>query len=248
MKLGIMQPYFFPYLGYISLIKHTDEFLLFDTVQFIRHGWIERNRILKQNGEWQFISVPLQKHHLETKIMDIKVNNSINWQEKLLAQLVHYKKRASFYFETIEVIKIGLAEKTDSITKLNYNILDAVCTYLKIPFNCSIFTERNIPIEPVNAPDEWALNICKALGYKEYWNPPGGQAFFDNSKYEQLGIKLVFQEIKPSVYKQFGDIEKFESNLSIIDVMMFNSVEEINSMLDNYSIISLSSERQIGKV
>jgi hypothetical protein len=58
MKLGIMQPYFFPYLGYFSLIKHTDRFILFDTVQFIRHGWIERNRILKQNEGWQYVQAP----------------------------------------------------------------------------------------------------------------------------------------------------------------------------------------------
>ena len=70
-----MQPYFFPYLGYISLLKHEDAFILFDTVQFIRHGWIERNRILKPNGGWQYIQIPLQKYHQNTVIKDIKINN-----------------------------------------------------------------------------------------------------------------------------------------------------------------------------
>ena len=66
-KVAIMQPYFFPYLGYFSLIKHTDEFILFDPVQFIRHGWIERNRILKPENGWQYISVPLEKHEMQRK-------------------------------------------------------------------------------------------------------------------------------------------------------------------------------------
>lgn len=237
MKIGIMQPYFFPYLGYIGLIKHTDEFMLFDPVQFIRHGWIERNRILKPDNGWQYISVPLQKHPFEEKIKDVKIDNSQNWQDKIFAQLQHYKKKAPFYKQTIEVIKKGLAEKTDSITKLNFNTLKAVCEYLNIPCNMSIFSERNLNIDPVNAPDEWALNICKAMNYEEYVNPPGGQEFFDASKYKKAGVKLIFEKPKLEFYSQRRGPENFEPGLSIIDVMMFNSPEQINEMLDKYEHI-----------
>ncbi|MBP3397652.1 MAG: WbqC family protein [Alphaproteobacteria bacterium] len=240
MKIGIMQPYFFPYLGYISLIKHTDEFMLFDPVQFIRHGWIERNRILKPGEGWQYISVPLQKHEQTTKIQDIKVDNSQPWQDKLIAQLAHYKKRAPFYNQTLDVIKSGLTEKTDSITKLNYNTLKSTCQYLDIPFNCSVFSERNLKIEPAKAPDEWALNICKALKYAEYWNPPGGMDFFDAKKYEDAGIKLVFQKPILEFYSQRRGPENFIPGLSIIDVMMFNDVPTINQMLNNYELITKS--------
>ena len=76
MRLGIMQPYFFPYLGYFSLIKHADLFILFDTPQFIRHGWIERNRILKPDVGWMYVSVLLIKHELQTPIKDVKIDNS----------------------------------------------------------------------------------------------------------------------------------------------------------------------------
>lgn len=243
MKIGIMQPYFFPYLGYIGLIKHTDEFMLFDPVQFIRHGWIERNRILKPGDGWQYISVPLVKHQQETKIQDVKVDNSQNWQDKLFAQLEHYKKKSPFYKQTIDVIQKGLAEKTDSITKLNYNTLKATCEYLDIKFNCSIFSERNLTLDPVGAPDEWALNICKALHYDEYINPPGGQEFFDAAKYQQAGIKLIFEKPKLEFYSQRRGPDKFEPGLSIIDVMMFNSPEQINQMLDNYEHIVAQKER-----
>lgn len=115
MKLAIMQPYFFPYIGYFSLIKHTDEFILFDTAQYIRHGWIDRNRILKQTNDWQYINVPLTKHSLETKIKDVKINNQENWKEKIFKQLLHYKKKSPFYNETINVLSQGLQIETDSI-------------------------------------------------------------------------------------------------------------------------------------
>ena len=91
MKVAIMQPYFFPYLGYFGLINHTEKFILFDTVQFIRHGWIERNRILKPMEDWQYIAVPLKKHSQKTLIKDIEINNSIDWKNKIFAQLTHYK-------------------------------------------------------------------------------------------------------------------------------------------------------------
>ena len=236
-KIAIMQPYFFPYIGYISLIKHTDKFILFDSVQFIRHGWIERNRVLKPELGWQYVGVPLVKHERDTLIKDVQINNNENWKERLLAQLQHYKKKSPFYKQTIEVIQKGLDIETDSIVKLNYSTLKAVCEYLEIPFDCEIFSEMNVEIELVNAPDEWALNICKALGYKEYWNPPGGMEFFNREKYEQAGIDLKFQKVNVQPYPQRRGPENIETGLSIIDVMMFNSKEQIKEMLDQYELI-----------
>lgn len=241
MKVGIMQPYFFPYIGYISLIKHTDQFILFDSVQFIKHGWIERNRILKPGGEWQYIAVPLEKHPLETNIIDIKIRNTEDWKNKMLSQLVHYKKRAPYYNDTIEVVKKALDIDTDSITVLNKHVLEVVCEYLGFKPDIKIFSEMNLSIEEVTAPDEWALNICKAMGnVDEYWNPPGGITFFNKEKYDAAGIELRFLStvIEPYVQR----IGYFEPGLSIIDVMMFNTKEEINRMLDHYEFLQVEEK------
>ena len=94
----------------------------------------------------------------------------------------------------------------------------------------------NLQIEEVNAPDEWALNICKALGVTdEYWNPPGGKSFFDKTKYQRENIELKFHSINLYEYNQ--NRSQFENGLSIIDVLMFNSIEEVRKMLDDYSLI-----------
>ncbi len=236
MKLAIMQPYFFPYIGYFSLIKHTDEFILFDTVQFIRHGWIERNRILKPSDGWQYIMVPLKKHTRETLIKEIEINNNLPWKERILAQLHHYKKKAPYYSNVICLLNEIFSKEYNIIVDLNLASLKAVCDYLDIKASLQVFSKMNIDIEPANAPDEWALNICKALGnVDEYWNPPGGKSFFDKSKYVKANIELKYHSINITEYKQKGSV--FEPSLSIIDVMMFNSVEEINKMLDNYELI-----------
>ncbi|MBU3822752.1 WbqC family protein [Flavobacteriaceae bacterium XHP0103] len=237
MTLGIMQPYFMPYLGYLALINHVDQFILFDTPQYIRHGWIERNRVLKLSGAPMYIKVPLLKHHQDTPICSISINNSIDWKSKIFAQLAHYKKKAPYYNNVIELLETVFENEYTSIVDLNYKSLLIICNYLDIKTPISIWSEMNLAIEPVNAPDEWALHISKALKAKSYFNPPGGRSFFDNEKYRMAGIDLRFLEISAEPYKQFG--QDFIGYLSILDVMMFCDKEEIKLMINNVTISNL---------
>jgi hypothetical protein len=235
MKLAIMQPYFFPYLGYFGLIKHSDRFIIFEIVQFMRHGWIERNRILKVGEGWQYIRAPLAKHSQKTAIKEVRINNNELWQNKILQQLVHYKHRSPYYKEVIGFLENALSFKTDSITELNAHLLAETCKYIGISFCREIFSEMNIAIEKASAADEWAINICKALAADTYINPPGGMDIFDRGKYVRANINLQFLKVNLKPYKQWGGT--FEKALSIIDVMMFNKPEEIQAMLDDYQIL-----------
>jgi hypothetical protein len=232
MRLGIMQPYFFPYLGYYSLIKHTDQWIVFDEVQYIRHGWIERNRILKPGEGWQYIGVPLQKHERETKIKNIRLRDE-DWRGKIFRQLEHYRK-APFYQQTMDVIEKCFQINTDNLTQLNAHILKTTCEYLDILFNYQIFSEMDLNIEPVHDAGEWALNISKAIGATHYINPPGGVELFDKEKFNLAKIELRFLSIELQPYSQRR--KTFEPGLSIIDVMMFNDKEKINKMLNDFKL------------
>lgn len=231
MKIAIMQPYFFPYLGYYSLVKKTDRFILIDNVQFIRHGWIERNRILKPTEGWQYISVPLEKVSLGTKINEVKIRTAENWKEKMLRQLDHYKKKSPFYNQTISIIQAAIDVDTDSIVELNKNILIETCKYIEMPLTVDIFSKMGVQIEPVLHPGEWALNITKALGGTEYINPTGGVDIFKREQFNLAGITLSFMGNNLRPYVQRRGI--FEAGLSIIDVMMFNSPSEIRELVDD---------------
>jgi hypothetical protein len=236
LRIAIMQPYFFPYLGYLSLIKHTDQFILFDTVQYIRHGWIERNRVLKQNNGWIYISVPLIKNSRGTLIKDTLIDNQKNWKQKIISQLQPYQKTAPYYYKVIKLLDVLFSNKFDDIVALNKASLEIVCDYLEMDNNISVYSNMNLAIEEPKAPDEWALNICKAIGNKsEYWNLPGGQSFFDKTKYDNAGLTLKFQKIHLTPYDQKKEV--FEPGLSILDALMFNSIGEINEMLDNFELI-----------
>ena len=236
MKLGIMQPYFFPYLGYFSLIKHTERFLLLDSVQFLRHGWISRNRILKPESGWQYILVPLVKHSRDIKIRDVRIKKELDWRNTIFRQLEHYKRKAPFYRDTIEVLKTALNIETESIVHLNVHALKTVCDYIGVKLNVNVFSEMHLLIDEVKAPDEWALNICKALGNAdEYWNPEGGLEFYNRSKFYKAGMDIKFLSMNIQKYSQRRP--EFEANLSIVDTMMFSKPEKINEMLDDYRLL-----------
>ncbi len=234
-KIGIMQPYFFPYLGYLSLIKHTDVFILLDTVQFIRHGWIERNRILKEKEGWIYIKAPLKKEGRSTLIKDCLLDNAIPWREKILSQCQIYKKIAPNYKEVMDLMKGIFSKDFNCITSLNRHILTEICRYLGIDREMLVFSEMNLSIQQPTAADEWALNICQVMGNNiTYINPMGGMAFMDKKKFAERGVELYFQQLNLESYKQ--GYRDFEPGLSILDVLMFNSKDSIHAMLDKYEL------------
>jgi hypothetical protein len=93
----------------------------------------------------------------------------------------------------------------------------------------------DLELEPVEAADEWGLNICKAMGICHFINPELGQKFVNRQKYTENGIDLKFFKFGYPQYMQ-GNRE-FTPGLSILDAMMFNSPEEINAMLDVYRLV-----------
>ena len=109
MKLALMQPYFFPYLGYFDIINSVDKWVVFDNAQYIRRGWIHRNRILHPRKGWQYIVVPIKKHSHKTVIKDIMIDNEQNWKRKIIRKLQHYKKKAPYFDETIAFVEDCLA-------------------------------------------------------------------------------------------------------------------------------------------
>jgi len=230
MKLGIMQPYFFPYLGYFDLINCTDRWVVFDTAQYIRHGWVNRNRILHPNVGWQYIIVPIQKHVQKATIQEIKVHSDAAWRNRILGQLQHYKKCAPYYSSTIELVQDCFDVEEMSLSRLNTVILAKVCSFIGIQLKYEYFSEMKIELGSVEGPGDWALRISEALGAKEYVNPPGGVEIFDNAKFKASGIKLTLRQ-GPVLEYSCSDYH-FEPRLSIIDVLMWNKPQDVKRHLD----------------
>lgn len=234
MKLGIMQPYFFPYIGYFQLIYATDRYIFFDTPQYERRGWMNRNRIINLNEGSTYITVPVVKAPQQTTLTDIVINNGSDWKNKILLQLEIYKKRAPHYDKVIDFVRSVLNQAETSLVDLNVASIVDSCQYFGLDINWDVFSKMNLNVPMDCAPDEWALEITKALHAEEYINAPGGASFFDRIHYKNAGINLRF--IQPKITPYVQRIGRFEPGLSIIDVMMYNSPEEIREMLTCYTL------------
>lgn len=235
MKLGIMQPYFFPYIGYFILVNYADYFVFFDTSQYKKRSWMNRNRILNPSGGTTYITVPVEKMSQDTAIKDILIDHSKSWKADILGKLTIYKKKAPNYQHVVELVECLFGKEYDHLCELNIQSILLSCEYLGIQINHNRFSDMNLKIEDVRSPDEWALEITKCLSFDTYVNLPGGKAFFDKEKYERENIELQFieAEVRPYIQKT----GRFDYGLSIIDLMMFCGTDEISDMLKGYKLI-----------
>ena len=234
MKLAIMQPYLFPYLGYWQLIHEADKFILFDDAQYMRHGWVNRNRILKPRDGWQYIIIPLEKHGAKEKISNVMVQSGGNWKRQIIAQLQHYKKRARYFNETITFLNLIFSHLgEDSIANINASLIKQTCEYLNINKEILLSSRQNFDYTGVTDAGEWALRMSEQIGATEYINPVGGMGLFDKKKFNESNIGLSFLRTKEIAYSQRAE---FEPALSIIDILMFNGKVNAQDFLTQYTI------------
>ena len=232
MKLAIMQPYFFPYIGYFQLINAVDKFVIYDDVNFIVRGWINRNNILL-NGKKHKFTLPLKNASQNRIIKDIKIDYSQNWQNKLIKTLIRAYKKAHFYNIIIPIINKILDQKVESLSELACLSIQEVCLYLGIQTN--IIPTSSIYSNCELSGQDRIIDICRRENAEIYINAIGGVSLYSRDKFQQEGIRLSFIQMKPIAYQQNNEV--FIPNLSIIDVMMFNSVDDIRLMLDNFELI-----------
>lgn len=232
MKLGIMQPYFVPYIGYWQLMNAVDKYVVYDDVNFIKGGWINRNRILV-NGEPQYFNLPMLGASPNKLINEVGVNNNPAFIAKNLRIIEGAYKKAPHYAEVYPLIEKILSCGKENIAEFVAESFRIINEYLGITTELIVSSTLDKDCS-LRAQDK-VLHICELLGAAEYYNAIGGQELYSFSDFVERGIKLKFLKTGKVEYKQFKN--EFQPNLSILDVMMFNSVEEIQAHLNNYTLI-----------
>ncbi len=234
-RLGIMQPYFFPYLGYFGLIASTDRWIVFDPVQYIRKGWMNRNRVLKAGGGEKLVGVSVAAHARETRIKDMRLAPDPRRFDVFVRQLDAYKlARAPFYDEVVALLRDCFDTTTDALVPFLVRCLDLTCAHIGIPLRYEIYSQMELSHPEPTHPMEWSLFTCVALGVSEYLNPPGGRTFFDARRFSEAGVRLRFYEQELPAYEQGR--RPFVAGLSVIDAMMFNTPEQIRAMLMQHRV------------
>lgn len=227
-----MQPYLFPYLGYFYLMNSVDRWVVFDIVNYKKRSWMNRNRVLCERKGWQYISYPVQKATMGTKICDVMGNNSDSAKEKIIGQLGIYKKRAPYVHNVIEIVEETFARRiSDRLVDVCVSGLNVVNERLGIDLELELLSEMELELPHIEHPGQWALEISKRLEADRYINPVGGKDIFKPEEFEEAGVELWFSDPKALVYnvKPF----RFEPGLSILDVMSWLSFEEVNQALND---------------
>ena len=234
MKVAIMQPYFFPYLGYFQLIKSVDTFVIYDNVQYTKKGWINRNRLIFNNKVNYFsISIVKDSDYLDVNERIISQNYFIKEMPKILRKISQNYKNAPYYTEVYPLIMQLLEFKEDNLFEYIFNVIFKVLEYLQI--STKIVRSSALPLDHKLKNKHRVFDICKHLGATHYINPLGGHDLYDKEEFLENGINLSFLEQNLTQYKQLSN--EFKASLSIIDVLMFNSKTEIFKMLDTYKLI-----------
>ncbi len=233
MTIAIMQPYLFPYIGYWQLIQAVDTFVVYDNIQFTKKGWFHRNNILL-NGKKSLFTIPLKKDSDYLDVVDRMLSEDSDKQiNKIIAQIENGYKKAPYFNDVFPLIKdiFGSAEK--NLFYYIYNSIQLVAEYLEI--DTKIILSSTLDIDHQLKSEEKVIAINKILHADRYINAIGGQELYDKDRFLAEGITLNFLNTEITEYKQFHN--EFLSYLSIIDIMMFNSKDEIKEMLSRCVLI-----------
>lgn len=222
-----MQPYFFPYYGYFQLISLVDQFVIYDDIKYTKKGWINRNRILV-NGQIKNISLPLKKGSDSLDIKNRTISPDFN-KKKLLNQIYGAYSSAPHFESAFQMVEKVLLNKEENLFNFLYSSLEMICNELHLDTKFVISSKITEAMESRLKGEQRVLSTCLALGASEYINLPGGTELYCVNNFNTHKIKLSF--IKPNIFEYPQSGLEFIPSLSIIDVMMFNSIETIRQQL-----------------
>ncbi|HKM35329.1 MAG TPA: WbqC family protein [Lachnospiraceae bacterium] len=228
-----MQPYFLPYIGYWQLMAAVDKYVIYDDVNFINRGWINRNRILLE-GESHFINIPMIGASQNKLINEIGVNNEEKLIEKNLRMVEYAYKKAPYFTKVYPLVKKILECKKEILSQYIAESFYIIAEYLSIETEFILSSQLDKD-RSLKGQDK-VLAICRILGATEYYNAIGGQGLYSDEDFEKSNLKLCFLKTDDITYPQLGGT--YQSNLSILDVMMFNSQEKVKEMLHSYTLIT----------
>lgn len=233
MKIGIMQPYFLPYIGYWQLIKAVDKFVIYDNIQFTKNSWIRRNRILF-NGSDKMITIPIKNDSDYLDVRDRYITDNFDTESrKILKQIEMAYGQAPEFDKVYPVIEDIMAFESRNLFEFILNSVVKIANYLEI--QTELIVSSKIDMDHTLKCSDRVIETCKKLEATQYINSIGGLKLYDKDNFQFHGIELLFIEATSTEYQQYK--HAFVPNLSIIDVMMFNDLKKINELLNDYKFI-----------
>lgn len=230
-KLGIMQPYFLPYLGYWQLINAVDRFILLDDVAFIKQGFIHKNLINSQ-GKPQAFNLQINAISSNKRILEHELSENSRWRSKLIQTIKQNYSKAPFFSSVFPMLEAGILNPERNLAAFLADQITQITEFLQI--NTEIVRSSELYEKHLSGQDR-IIGICKNEGAEIYINAIGGQQLYSKEAFSEASIELLFIKSSPVQYAQWGD--QFVPNLSIVDVLMFNSTSEITHYLNQFELV-----------
>jgi len=227
MRLGIMQPYFLPYIGYFQLLNYCDTFVLYDDIEYTKKGWITRNRI-QFNGDVRLFSLNLKKDSDYLSIKDRSLAESFD-RSKLLRLFEETLRRTPHYEETIELLRPIVSCGSSDLFSYLENSINLVCQQIGV--TTKLIKSSDLDIDHELRGQQRVLEICSVLNAEQYINPIGGMELYDIESFKSRGLKLSFIKSKLSPYSQ--GVFDFIPALSIVDQLAFCGAAATKMALEN---------------
>lgn len=230
--IAVMQPYLFPYLGYFQLIAAADVFVLGDDLQYIRSGWVNRNRIL-HNHEAKLITFPLKKDRFQLPINQRQLcDNFSDEAERLIGLITQCYTKAPYFAQVMPLIERLIRFPQQNIALYTEHAIREMCAYLHIV--TPIMRGSDLILGKPTDKQDRIIRIAHTFEATTFINPEGGSVLYDRDHFARNGLLVRFFRMDPVVYRQFR--QPFVANLSIIDVLMFNCVEQVQQLLSYYTL------------
>lgn len=233
MKIAIMQPYLFPYIGYWQLINAVNRFVIYDDVNYIKGGWINRNRILI-NGEPTYITVPLHRPSPFKRICDTTLRQpATSWRDRQVKMVETTYRKAPRFDVVFPVIEQVIRHETISLPDYLAHQLRALSAFMGIGTE---FVASSRCYENSNLHGQARiLDICQREAATTYVNPIGGRELYDPTDFRGIGIDLRFISMRRFPYPQRS--KPFVPLLSIIDALMEIGPVETRRYLDAFDLV-----------
>ena len=231
MNLAVIQTYLFPYIGYYELAYHSDMFIFYDDVTYIKGGYINRNSILTRNGR-QLFTLPVNNASSFKLIKELEFSSNV---KKILVSIQQAYSKSPYFSDVYPIIEKILTSKNRNVAYMASQSIIEIFKYLEVDFKYTY--SSLIDYDHSQDAKNKLYQFCKKFNAKEYINVIGGQALYNKEEFISQSISLGFINSQHIEYRQFNNNSDFERNLSMIDILMNEGKSKVIDVLNSFGII-----------
>ncbi|MDD5431468.1 MAG: WbqC family protein [Candidatus Omnitrophica bacterium] len=217
MNIAMMQPSFIPWQGYFELIYKSDIFVFLDDFQFSVQSYHQRNRLFLTKDKIGWYTVPVKKKvSFKSPLNKTVIDDSPYWRDKILKRLQNNYSAAEHYGEFYPQIERWLHSEFTSLGDMNIAFIKFICDI--IGFKRDFRFSSDYPSEFERS--SRVLQLLREFKATTYFSAQGSFVYMrEDNVFPVKDIKLLFQNFKPSSYKQICSTDCFFPSLSVLDAL-----------------------------